>query len=92
MHTPVEARLALDENLAHQRAPMVADMHRALLTALLAHVQHTLYSTIPADLPEKQTVFTSLSRRFLMLGRGDRNKPSGTKRQAYMQKGCCYSP
>lgn len=93
MHSPVKAGLALDENVAQQRGPLVANMHRALLTVVLAHVQHTLRSTIPADLPEKKTLFASLSLWFQILIRGNRDKPKESKRhQAYRQKGCSYSP
>lgn len=42
MHSSVEGSLALDNDLAHQRAALAANMHRALLTAALAHVQHPL--------------------------------------------------
>lgn len=49
MHSPVEGGPALDDDLAQQRAPLVAHMHQALLTAALAHVQHPLQCTAAAQ-------------------------------------------
>lgn len=45
MHRPVEAGFALDQDLAQQRTPLAANVHCALLTVALTHVQHTLHCT-----------------------------------------------
>ena len=52
MHGSVEGGLALDDDLVHQSAPLVAHMHRALLTAALAQVQHSLQCTAVAQQPD----------------------------------------
>lgn len=58
MHSPIEAGLALNGDLAHKRAALAANMHRALLTAALAHVQHPLQRTAADQLRKLSILYT----------------------------------